>query len=664
MTRRRPILCSALFLVPLLTLAACALPGWHEGGRRALSPPKREYIPTPTIAPSPTPDLATRLAHNPMPPRNYASLFDGEGNRERTRPPTQTPRAFQIGDRDRFWIGDLNSGRMYQITAALCVQNDRVQMWVEEDLNVDQGNLEHSAAFFEEQIYPANREYFGREWSPGIDGDPRLIILNVDLRGAAGYFSLINEYPRDVHPHSNAREMFVMNAAAVQPGTSAYHAILAHEFQHLIHWHQDRNEEAWLNEGASELAETLNGFTTWRPTIEAFERQPDLQLNAWTDEPDTTAAHYGASHLFLRYTLNRLGPDTLKAVIQNPHNGIRSFDDPLREYDPTLTFDDLFADWVVANVLDQDTLAHRRHAYPDVDVKVEIGERVASFPRIIEGSVHQYGADYMELVGNEAESPTTDTDSSLRITFHGTPVTRLVPNTPTSGRFQWWSNRGDASHSYLERTFDLGGVSTATLAFNLWYDIEENWDHVYVQASTDGGHSWQMLRGGHMQHKGDDTLALGPSYTGRSGVAADEPEHVQARWVREHLDLSPFCDQEVTIRFDYLTDDAIAAPGLCLDDFYIAPLGFHDDVESGENGWRAEGFLRHDNRLTQDYVVQLVEFSPVPRVRSMPVNAQGHGQATIEGFGDDVPRALLIIAATAPVTMEKASYEVSLEELP
>ncbi|MFP3897253.1 MAG: hypothetical protein ACLFV5_10530 [Anaerolineales bacterium] len=653
MTRRRSALCAAALLVAaLLTLIACALPEWREG-RRPLSLPKGKDVSTPTTVPSPTPDLAMRLARNPMPPRNYASLWGGGMEQGSIRPPTRMPRAYRVGDRERFWTGDLNEGRMYQITAILCLHTDLVQMWVEQGLELDQEDLERSATFFEKEICPTNYEYFGREWSPGIDGDPRLVILNADVRGAAGYFSLLNAYPRDVHPHSNAREMFVINAAAVPPGTSAYHAILAHEFQHLIHWHLDRNEEAWLNEGASELAEALNGFTTWRSTIKAFERQPDLQLNAWTG---ASAAHYGASHLFLRYTLNRFGPETLRAVIQNPQNGIRSFDDPLRERDPALTFDALFADWLVANVLDQDTLADERYTYPDADVRMMIGERIDSFPHTIKGDVHQYGADYIALVGDE-------TESSLQITFRGTPAVKLVPNTPTSGRFQWWSNRGDASHSYLERTFDLRGVSTATLAFDLWYDIEENWDYAYVRASTDGGRTWQLLQGAYMRSKERDTLALGPGYTGRSGVADDDTKH-KARWVREHLDLSPFSGQEVAIRFDYMTDDAITAPGLCLDDFYIASLGFHDDVESGEDGWRAGGFLRHDNRLVQDYMVQVVEFSPAPRVRSIPVDARGRGQVIIEGFGGSVPRALLIVAATAPVTTEKAGYEVRLEKFP
>lgn len=660
MTRRRLPLFAASLVAILLTLVACALPGQRTEGDRALPSPRplqqRAYTATPTRAPSPTPDLAALLAHNPMPPRDYTSPLDGGTNRGSVQA-WPAPRSFQRGDRERFWIGDLDSGRMYQITATLHMQTDLVQMWVEQGLEVDQDELQYSAKFFEEQIYPINHEYFSHQGSSSIEDAAHLVILNADVRGAAGYFSLANAYPREVNPYSNEREMFVINAAAVQPSTRAYHATLAHEFQHMLHWHLDRNEEAWLNEGASELAEELNGFSVSRPAVRAFERQPDVQLNAWTSDPDTLSAHYGASHLFLRYTLSRFGAETLRAIVRNPQNGIQSFDAPLKEHDPSLTFDALFADWIVANVLEQDMSRDGHYGYRDMNVKVEIEKRVQSYPHTIEGDVHQYGADYIELLGCEK-------GSSLQITFRGTSTVGLVPNTPTSGRFQWWSNRGDASHSYLERTFDLGDITTATLSFNLWHDIEKGWDYAHIRASTDGGRTWQLLQGTQMQSRDGGMYALGPGYTGKSGVADNEAEDVKAQWVREHLDLSPFCGQEVTIRFDYVTDDAVNGPGLCVDDFHVDPLGFHDDVESGGDGWHAEGFIRHNNRLPQGYIVQVVEFSSSPRIRSIPVNAQGRGEIVIEAFGDKVPRALLIVSATAPVTREPASYRVSLEEFP
>ena len=39
----------------------------------------------------------------------------------------------------------------------------------------------------------------------------------------------------------------------------------------------------------------------------AFTRDPDIQINAWRDEPSDSVPHYGASFLFQSYFLERFG---------------------------------------------------------------------------------------------------------------------------------------------------------------------------------------------------------------------------------------------------------------------------------------------------------------------------------------------------------------------
>ena len=34
------------------------------------------------------------------------------------------------------------------------------------------------------------------------------------------------------------------------PG-AGYNALVAHEFQHMVHWHADNSEDSWVNEGLS-----------------------------------------------------------------------------------------------------------------------------------------------------------------------------------------------------------------------------------------------------------------------------------------------------------------------------------------------------------------------------------------------------------------------------
>jgi immune inhibitor A len=63
----------------------------------------------------------------------------------------------------------------------------------------------------------------------------------------------------------------------------------------------------------------------------------------------------------------------------------------------------------------------------------------------------------------------------------------LLPVDPTSGDYAFWSNYGDESDMTLTRTFDFTAVSgPLTLSYNTWYDLETDYDYLYVLASEDG----------------------------------------------------------------------------------------------------------------------------------------------------------------------------------
>ena len=665
---------AVLLLAGGLSLAArgaLSRPAPEAGTRAAPTPSSAAQAPRadPTLPrPTPTPSLVERLARNPMRERDDVALVSSLGGGPIPRVVRTSPFETQLGDARRLWIGDLEGvGRNYQITATLRLQTPHVEMWVEEGVEVAQDALSGSAAAFEQRIHPTNRRYFGSEWTPGVDGNPRLLVLNARFSGAAGYFSLANEYSHLVNRYSNESEMLVMNLAVLQPGAPGYDAVLAHEYQHMIHWRQDPNEEAWVNEGCSELAEDLNGYEGPRGATQAYGNRPATQLNTWSDE--ARSAHYSASFLFMRYTLDRLGPEMLRALLQEPASGIAGFDAVLARRGlsgQTITFGGLFADWLVANALDDPQLGDGRFGYAHTEVHVQrsamdVGAGAISPTAVYTDTVPQYAARYVELLPAQA--------GPLRLSFAGSPTVRLAPNAPASGHWQWWSNRGDGSHASLQRAFDLRGVATATLAFSLWYDIESGWDYATLRASTDGGVHWRLLRGAHMSDDNPNGNALGPGYTGQSGQpAAGAPGAEDGpQWVRETLDLRDYCGQEVLIRFDYVTDDAVNGPGLCLDDLELAAIGYADDVEAAESedpsrgGWLAEGFIRSDNLLPQGYLLQLIEFTPEPRVTRLEVNAEGQGEWPLDGCPGAPCRApLLIISAIAPSTTEPAAFRLQL----
>ncbi len=117
-------------------------------------------------------------------------------------------------------------------------------------------------------------------------------------------------------------------------GDEYTYGVLAHEFQHMIHWYRDRNETSWLNEGFSDLAMFLNNYDIGGHDY-LYAEDPDLQLNDWPNDQSQTTPHYGASFLFLNYFLDRFGEEATQALVANADNGMDSIDLVLQELNIT-----------------------------------------------------------------------------------------------------------------------------------------------------------------------------------------------------------------------------------------------------------------------------------------------------------------------------------------
>jgi hypothetical protein len=200
------------------------------------------------------------------------------------------------------------------ITAELIYQNELVSMWVEDGLSVNAGVLASAADKFAGEIVPTMRDFFGQEWSPGVDKDPRLTILNLSfLPDAVGEYSSTDEYLAAVEPFSNQREMFYVSLGEFEIGSDDYMATLIHEYEHMIQWHNDPSETTWLDEGLAQVAERIAGYDTVS-THSSFLAATDLQLNAWPSNSANNLPNYGGSYLFLLYLWERFGDELIRNI--------------------------------------------------------------------------------------------------------------------------------------------------------------------------------------------------------------------------------------------------------------------------------------------------------------------------------------------------------------
>ncbi len=622
------------------------------------SSPVASASPSPVPIPTPPPttdltanaDTATRVRDTVVPHADTIDLtrrlrLNGQ-DIPATSALTITDRA--VGSKDVFWMSDALGHRYYTVTASLAAKSDHAYMYVAAGYKASGADLQAALQTFEDKIYPTNHRYFGSEWTPGVDHDPHITILNADISGAAGYFSPADEFPTAVNRYSNMREIIYIS---IPPSNELYPATIAHEFQHMIEFHENPNQSVWLNEGASELAMWLNGYSVGG-TDSSFTFNPDTQLNSWGSDPNLSISHYGAAYLFLRYLDHLYGAGFIRNIVASRQTGPASVNYALRQQGVGGDFDSLFKDWVVTNWLGKRVNNDPRYSYGDASPpSVQRKVTISSYPTTHTDTVHQYAADYYELSGDGHD---------LTINFSGDSSVKVIGNQPHSGRYEWWSNRDDAADSTLTRDFDLSAVSGAvTFSFAAWYDLERGFDYAYVEASSDGGNTWQALPATDTSDYNPNGNSYGPAYTGVSGGGSDP---TAAMWVNEQVDLSAYAGQQIKLRFEQITDGAYNAQGLALDDFSIPQLGYHDDTEGGDGGWQAAGFLRLDNTMPQRYFVQAVEMMADNsyKVVDLPVDASGKGSLTIPALGGTVQSAALIVATYAPKTTQAAHYTLDM----
>ncbi len=148
-------------------------------------------------------------------------------------------------------------------------------------------------------------------------------------------------------------------------------------------------------------------------------------------------------------------------------------------------------------------------------------------------------------------------------------------NTPYSGSNEWWGGSADNLNTTLTREVDLTNATTATLSAKASYEIEEGFDYLYGEVSTDGGATW---------------------------ADAADPISATSDWTDISYDLTPYAGEKVLFRFRYATDGGLHLDGPFLDDIALTVNGaavWTDDVESGDNGWTAKGFTRMDGSVTK-----------------------------------------------------------------
>ncbi|MEO8607007.1 MAG: hypothetical protein ABI690_03960 [Chloroflexota bacterium] len=559
-------------------------------------------------------------------------------------PPESVP-VRHVGEQQKFWVSNDVENSEFQVTATLRVVGKHIYMWLENETGVSDSDLQNLADAFDNSIYDDVRNLWGGESSPGVDGDPRLYGLFAHGLGSdvAAYFVSRHIYPTQVYPTSNQHEMFFFNLDSigeVNIASPRVESVLAHEFQHMIRAHIQDNDDLWLNEGFSTFTQLL--LFNDPGAAYAFMYTPQTQLNTWAEEPPRDA-HYGAAVMFVDYFYERFGLDALRKLSADPGTGLDAFDHVLKGMgEPGV--DSLFADWSAANYVFDPNLDKGQYGYQNFPADLPRIPPIAtasSYPFSYNGQSNQYANDYYALTNLKGKH-------SLNVSLEAPDSVPLFPADAASGKWMWYSNRGDMSDTRLTQKFDLSGVNHATLNYKTWYDIEDGWDYGYVMVSTDDGANWDILKTPHSSDSNPHGNAYGAAYTGES-----------RNWIDESVSLDAYAGKKIQVRFEMITDDGIDQPGMAIDDVAIPELGYRSDFENDDGGWDAAGWIRMDNRLPQQTWVQAIEYSgghvQVTRWRA---NGSDHWNLPLS---DNVDQVVLALSPFAPTTTIPMAYKLRVE---
>lgn len=148
--------------------------------------------------------------------------------------------------------------------------------------------------------------------------------------GADGFFWWYDQYPDGTQEFSsNECDVIYLNTGVgSDPGGAYLTAVGAHEFEHMIQFNYDTDEEAWVDEGCAELAMWLFGNPD---SISTFPSNPDNNLTSW----DGNWADYIKTYLWTLYLYEHYGEyidvNLINTLVSETANGVTGVNNALAD---------------------------------------------------------------------------------------------------------------------------------------------------------------------------------------------------------------------------------------------------------------------------------------------------------------------------------------------
>jgi len=374
-----------------------------------------------------------------------------------------------------------------------------------------------------------------------------------------------------------------------------YEGTFAHEWQHLLHYYTDPAETTWLNEGLSDVAQSLVGYVDTRLTIDQIGHDSHVNcyqgwgsvltpanpnprdcngaqnsLNLWDEGPAAgVLADYGHAYQFLLYLYDHFGQDILTRL----HNdgdlqGLASVDAALdaKGADLYAVLHDFQASTLLDRIVDHwfgIVLGEQKSKVTSASVNSLVN---LDNPRSYEQpGAAPNGADYILLRKADGKPLKGKDLRSLKFqgasTLPAQPLAWTVvdddPDRP--GNPVLWSGDGAWVDAFAVTEVTVP-ASDPTLRFVAKYGAEQDYDYWFVYVSTDGGQTYTNITDTAIDNPrvSESSIGFGP---GISGTTDGFEEHA--------FDLSAYAGQSVLLGLRYVSDPLVFEGGLLVDDITV-----------------------------------------------------------------------------------------------
>ncbi|MCK4844554.1 MAG: hypothetical protein KAS95_02665, partial [Candidatus Heimdallarchaeota archaeon] len=251
---------------------------------------------------------------------------------------------------------------------------------------------------FESNIYPTEVHFFGNVDGilGDIDGDSHVTIFLTSLGGyVAGYFDPLNEFSGST---SNSREMIYVEY------TQGFR-VLAHEFQHLIHYNHDTDEHWWIDEGCAEFAAYITGTLAISNLTyfveDYFVYNPEDALLNWNYDSvggKDVRIDYGASYLFIFYIAEKYGYGAINYLVDEADDCAIGVEDALEQAGYFVDFNTVYLNWIVALTIDDPSFNDGLYGFINLDISIAVFDETSLYPYDLTGVMHRlYGFHILKL---------------------------------------------------------------------------------------------------------------------------------------------------------------------------------------------------------------------------------------------------------------------------